>query len=93
MGHYRPSGLAPNTHLLVALAPLHTSPSHEGAISGPFPSHMGLGQVLGLISPHLPLLQLLQCPLFPPGCENPQQFSWWKTNGFTDIHSFSPPLG
>lgn len=28
-----------------------------------------------LISPHLFLLRLLHCPLFPPGRDNPQQFS------------------
>lgn len=44
-----------------------------------------------LISPYLPLLCLLHCPLFPAGCDNPQQFSWWAANGFFDIHSLFTP--
>lgn len=42
---------------------------------------------VGPISPHLPLHHLLQCPLFPPGCDNPLQFTWWTKNGFVDVHS------
>lgn len=44
-----------------------------------------------LISPHLPLLHLLHCPLFPPGRDNPMQFKWWSENGFVDIHSMFTP--
>lgn len=44
---------------------------------------------VGLISPHLP--RLLQCPLFPPGCDNPLQFMWWTESGFVDIHSMLTP--
>lgn len=40
----------------------------------------------GLISPYFPLLHLLHCTLFLPGCENLAQFSWWTANGFTDSH-------
>lgn len=41
----------------------------------------------GLISPHL---RLLHCPLFPQGRDNPQQFSCWTENGFTDLRLVHP---
>lgn len=46
----------------------------------------------GLLSPHLPLLRLIHCPLFPPSCDNPNQLLWWAENGFTDVHSLFTPM-
>lgn len=39
-----------------------------------------------LISPHLPLLSWLNCPMFPPGLES-QSFDWWKQRNLTSVHS------
>lgn len=40
-----------------------------------------------LIYPRLPPLPLLNCPLFPPGMENPSCFQWWRQKGLTTVRS------
>lgn len=42
----------------------------------------------GFISPHLPLLQVTHCPLFPLSIDSPTRFAWWPAHGFRDVHSF-----
>lgn len=37
------------------------------------------------ICPHLPLLPLLNCPLFAPGFMNPRSFQLWKYKGLTTV--------
>lgn len=41
-----------------------------------------------LMSPFLPLLPLLNNPMFPPGLEQPHIFSWWPTHGFSLVRHF-----
>lgn len=40
----------------------------------------------GLISLHLPLLGVFNCPLFPRGLDNPHSFKWWHSKGLTTVH-------
>lgn len=46
-----------------------------------------------MISPHLPLLEIFKCPLFPPGLDNPQSFRWWSNSGLTTVRSLLSPRG
>ncbi|CAI9581107.1 unnamed protein product, partial [Staurois parvus] len=35
-----------------------------------------------------PLLPIINNPLFPPGLDHPGAFSWWVTNGFSQVRHF-----
>lgn len=42
----------------------------------------------GHLSPHLPLLEVFNCPWFPPGLDDPHSFHWWRSKGLTMVRSF-----
>ncbi|CAI9558365.1 unnamed protein product [Staurois parvus] len=42
----------------------------------------------GLMSPFLPLLPIVNNPLFPPGLDHPRAFSWWVAHGFSQVRHF-----
>lgn len=84
--------LSSNTNSLPSLAPTSTSPERDGpCLAHSLQLWDSFKYLAGLISLHLPLLHLLHCPLFPPGRNNPHQFSWWTENSFTDIHFLCSP--